>query len=905
MAAPFTFLFSDIEGSTRLWEQLPEVMPRLLEAHNRIIEQAVTAHNGRVFKTVGDGFCIVFDHAQDALAAALEAQRGLSALNTGQPVKIKARMGLHTGAAEARDSDYFGTTLNRVARLMATASGGQTVLSAATKAALGDLLPATSTLKDLGIHRLKDLREPEHIYQLVAPGLVNTFPPLKSLAPRSNNLPAQISSFVGREQEVEDACRLLRMPHVRLLTLLGPGGIGKTRLSLQIGHHLLHDFDDGVFFVALAPITQANGMIEAIAQAMKVDESGPVSLLERVKSFLQDRRLLLILDNFEQVVEAAPLINELLAAAAHLKVLTTSREELLVYGEHIYRVSALTLPESHQRIEASALTGYSAIALLVERIRAFQPDFNVDDETAPYLRQICQRLDGLPLAIELAAVRCRELSIAAIAEQLSSRLQVLSVGPRDLPSRQRTMRGAIEWSFGLLTAEEQQAFTRLGIFVGPFTAEAADTISGAQTLNRLKEKSLITAVHTTDNRLVFTMLETLHEYAIELLNASGELATLRRHHADYYLRLTETAEPNLTGERQVEWFNWLDDEHYNLQSALEWMLSEGDVGGAGRMTAVLWRFWSGHSQLSAGTHWIEQVLTSAATLPPTVEARLRYGLGRLLYLQYRYEASERHLQTSLQRYAEADDLRGQAAVYLTLGEIELSRMDVLAAERYFQSSLTIYVTLEDQAGFAHCLGQLGRLAAGEGNESGAEALFRQSLELTRQFGSTESIAMIINDLAEVLRTQAQYAEAETLYREALALYRQLDFDIGQAVVLHNLGQIDLRQGRVTEALYTFQKALRVLDGLEEKQIIVECLAGIGEALAIKGEKAQAVHFLSAAQAQMHLIPIELSPADQAEYDQTLQRAQKQVDEPTWTAAWLGGQATGLADIFAEALDLAC
>ncbi len=904
MEKNYTFLFTDIEGSTRKWEQHPQAMSRLLTEHNSILRQSIESHNGHVFKTVGDGFCAVFDSPHDAISAVLNAQNTLSRLEPSEStdfIRIKVRMGLHTGTAELQGGDYFGPTLNRVARTMAAASGGQTLLSTATRDAVYNALPQGIELRDLGRHRLRDLNEEEHIFQLVSPKLANHFPPIKTMSPRATNIPAQLTSFVGRDEDVSEICRLLRLPNVRLMTLLGAGGIGKSRLSLQVAEYLQDEYEDGTFLVALAPIRRPEAVIEVIAQTLKVEESGTSTILEAVKAHLQNRQLLLVLDNFEQVIDAAPLVNDLLAVAPRLKVLTTSREELLIYGEHVYQLMPLTLPDSTQIIDLKALKSYTAVALFLERVRSIQPDFVVDAENAPDVIEICRRLDGLPLAIELAAVRARDLSIGEIAQQLISRLQVLSKGPRDFPSRQRTIRGAIEWSYDILPAEEQRAFAHLAVFVGTFTTEAADVITGAETLNRLREKSLIQQTDEDENVVTFIMLETLREYALEKLIASNELESMQSRHADYYLQLTETAEPHLTRERQAEWFHRLEIEQNNLQAALDWRIANADYQQAGRMVGVLWRFWSAHSRLSVGTNWIEQVLTHAQSLTPSVHAKVLHGAGRLFLLQYRYPEAKTHLQSSLPLYEQSNDQDGLAAVYVSLGEIALDKSDVLGAEGNFQHALALYVALDDQAGFARCLGQLGRLAVREGNFVAAESLFQQSLELIRRFGSTESIAMVMNDLAEVLRTQKKLDEAAALYHESLALYRELHFDVGEAVILHNLGQVARQLTRYPEALGYFREALGFLTGMEEPQIIVECLVGMAGVLVDMGDIERAVRYLAAAKALMNIVGIRLDVADQAGYDNTLTMTHGKLAEAAWATIWDAGQSTPLKQILAEAL----
>jgi predicted ATPase len=885
-----------------MWDQQPQLMSTLLIDHNLILEQAITSHKGKVFKTVGDGFCAVFESASDALAASLDAQRRLYH-QPSQSVKLKVRMGLHCGPAEERDNDYFGPTLNRVARLMGVASGGQTLISQAVKEHCMGQLPYGVELRDLGLHKLKDLKEAEHIFQIVAPDLLNSFPPIKSLSPRISNLPAQLTSFIGREQDVEHVIRLMRSPQVRLLTLLGSGGTGKTRLSIEIGAHLQEEYEDGTFFIALAPIRRIEDVIEVIAQALKVEEVGDMPLLESIKMHVQSRHMLLILDNFEQVIDAAPLVNDLLSAGSHLKALVTSREELMIYGERVYHVTPLGMPEPGQLIHPDVLLKFSAIKLFAERVQSAQPDFTVDTTNAPSIIEICRRLDGLPLAIELAAVRARDLSIEAIAEQLSNRLQILSKGPRDFPSRQRTMRGAIEWSYEMLPVEEQQAFAQLGVFVGPFSAEAADTVTGAQCLNRLKEKSLVHQVEDNEYTITFVMLETLREYALEQLEAQAEIEALKRCHANYYLQLTETAEPHLTSDRQVEWFGRLENETHNIEAALEWLLSRQEIERAGQMAGVLWRFWGGHSHLSAGSHWIEQILMSSNHLSPLVYAKVTHGAGRLSLLQYRYREASQYLKLSLMLYERSGNQPGQAAIYLSLGEIELRQANSLPAQNYFEKSLEFYLLIGDQAGRARCLCQLGRLAVHRKDLAKAQTLFEQSLDLLRQYGSSESLAMVLNDLAEVLRAQGEYEAAATLYHESLNLYRLLDFNIGVAVILHNLGQVMRRLGNDGDALRFFQEALSLLQSLEEKQIIVECLAAIGGIFVSQNQLERAVHFLGAANALMRAVDIQLDLADQIEYERNLETAQKQLHESVWNALWSDGQSMPLEKIIMSALQL--
>ena len=461
-----TFLFTDVEGSTKLWERYPEAMRASMARHDEVLLGVMESSGGFVFKTVGDAFCVAFPSAPHALEAALAAQRALLSEGQEKTGPLRVRMALHTGSADERGGDYFGPPVNRVARLLSAGHGGQILLSSATKELVRDALPEGASLSDLGERRLKDLFRPERVFQLIAPELPTSYPPLKSLDARTNNLPAQPTPLVGRESELGEVRDLLRTEGVRLLTLTGPGGIGKTRLGLQVAAELLDKFEDGVFFVALATITDPALVASAIAEPLGVVEAGDQPLEEGLKDFLRSKELLLLLDNFEQVLGGAPLVGELLSACPKLNVLATSRSVLRVYGEQEYPVPPLELPRPGRLPPIDRLSQYEAVRLFIERAKAASPNFSVTDENAPAVAEICMRLDGLPLAIELAAARIKLLTPGAMLERLGSRLKLLGGGSRDLPERQRTLRGTIEWSHALLEEGERMLFARLAVFSG-------------------------------------------------------------------------------------------------------------------------------------------------------------------------------------------------------------------------------------------------------------------------------------------------------------------------------------------------------------------------------------------------------------------------------------------------------
>ena len=523
-----TFLLTDVEGSTALWEQAPEPMRAALARHDALFEAAVAEHKGIHIRPRGEGDSrfAVFAGAADAVEAALAVQRAFLAETWPTPRPIRVRTGVHTGEAELRDGDYYGSAVNRCARIRAIGHGGQTLLSEATAALVRDSLPDQTGLVDLGEQRLKDLARPERVFQLTGPGTATEFPPLVSLDARPHNLPVQPTPLIGRQHEIEAVRALLARQDVRLVTLSGPGGTGKTRLSLQAAADSIDDFQDGAFFVELAPISDPALVVPAIAQVVGLQDVGGRTDLNALVDFLRDRRQLLLLDNFEQILAAAPIVADLLGAAPGLKVLVTSRAVLRLRGEHELPVPPLGLPEPEHRSLAQELASYPAIVLFSQRATAARPGFALTDENALAVTDICRRLDGLPLAIELAAARVKLLAPQAMLARLERRLPLLTGGARDLPERQRTLRDTIAWSYDLLDESERRLFRRLAVFVGGCTVEAAEAIGsvdgepGADVFDgiaSLVDKSLLRQHDGPDGEPRFTMLETIREFGLEQL----------------------------------------------------------------------------------------------------------------------------------------------------------------------------------------------------------------------------------------------------------------------------------------------------------------------------------------------------------------------------------------------------
>ena len=597
-----TFLFTDIEGSSKLWESAPEQMKLALQRHHAILQEVIASNGGSVFQIVGDAFCAAFLSAPSAISAAVIAQRSLHEEQWDLPFPIRVRMGIHTGEGEpmSADSSIGGyasnQTLNRVARILKAAHGGQILVSLVTKELLKDSLPANMELRDMGKHYLKNLIRPEHLFELNVEGLPSDFPPLNTLNTLPNNLPAQLTSFIGRVLELAEVKQLLtRTP---LLTVTGPGGTGKTRFSLQLAAEVLDmkQFTDGVWLVELAPLADPTLVAQTVASTLGLREQPGRTILDTLVDYLRGKNLLLILDNCEHLIEAcAQLANALLRAAPHLKILATSREALRITGETAYHLPSLPLPDS-QAASLEALAQNDCVRLFVDRALAAYPPFRLKEKNAPAIAEICLQLDGIPLAIELAAAHTKVFPPKQIAARLDDRFRLLTGGSRAELPRHQTLRALIDWSYDLLSEAERALLWRLSIFAGGWSFEAAQAVCGKgidtevlDLLMQLVNKSLV-AVEEELEEGRYHLLETIRQYARDKLFESGEAEQVRDRHLEYFLHYAEAAEPKLRSAEQLAWLERVETEHDNLRSALAWSLESGSSERAQRLTGALYYF---------------------------------------------------------------------------------------------------------------------------------------------------------------------------------------------------------------------------------------------------------------------------------------------------------------------------
>src|ERR687886_2304242 len=909
-----TLLFTDIEGSTQLLHQLDDRYATLLAMYRELLRTTFQSIGGHEVDTQGDAFFAAFHRAADAVMAAATVQQVGMTHPWPDGVTLRMRIGLHTGEPVLADEGYVGLDVHLAARLSAAGNGGQVLLSETTRALvehdLATRSPAGMTLRDLGVYHLKDLQYPERIFQLVIPGLPADFPPLRTFDARPHNLPVQRTPLIGRERELATVRSMLMGQNGGLITLTGPGGTGKTRLSVQIAADLLDDFADGVFFVDLSPIDDPTLVASTIAVTCGVRETPGQLLVDSLKDYLRDRQLLLVLDNFEQVLAAAPLVTDLLQSAPRLKILVTSRARLHVRGEREVAVPPLAVPDPKQLPSSEMLSQYEAVRLFIARAQEAKPGFAVTNANAPAIAEICVRLDGLPLAIELAAARTKLLTPQAILARLSSRLNLLTGGARDLPVRQQTLRGAIDWSYSLLDEGEQMLFRRLGVFVGGCTVEATEAVCNPDGdlpidvldgLQSLLDKSLLRQGGGGGGELRFRRLETIREYAVERLQESGETDRLQRQHANFYLALAEEAEPQLDATERGIWLARLEAEHDNVRAALTWSLHGGDVVIGVRLAAALWRFWERRGYFTEGRSWLERVLEEGHSAPADFRAPALLRAGEAAAIQGDHARAVEPIEASIRLLQGLGDTSGVARGMSTLGITLRDLGDYPRATVLLEVAMEVHRFLGNTYGIAVATNMLGCIARNQGDYARAHELLHESLRLYREIHHTQGIAAVFHDLGELAQRQGDDAEATALYSQSIALYRQLGIQVMIAWSLHNQAYLHEHQGDVPGARAHFQESLRIFHRLGTKDGTVACLTGLARTFADAGDALRAARLLAAAEVLNESRSGVFVPIYAQEYERTIAIVRNQIDAATYAAAWAEGRAMPPEQAVADAL----
>jgi predicted ATPase/class 3 adenylate cyclase len=827
-----TFLFTDLEGSTRLWEEHPESMKAALARHDEILRQAVESNNGYLVKTTGDGAHAAFARAQDGIAAAVAAQQVITAEPWALPEPLRVRMGLHTGTAELRDRDYYGPALNRAARLMSAGHGGQILVSNATEELVRDVLPSGAELIDLGTHRLRDLARPDRVFQVGAPGVDAQFAELRTLDSFPGNLPVQLTSFVGRGQEIEALHDALDAS--RLVTLTGVGGVGKTRLAVQLAAEMIPEFADGAWLCELAGADDPEAMIQLVAATLGVQPRQGTTLEGAIVDFLRAKQLLLVLDNCEHVLEAAGRIAErVLAACPSVRVIATSREGLAVGGEQVWPLRSLSLSETTDEADLAAS---DAVRLFEDRAVAVRPEFAVDADDAAAVAEICRRLDGIPLAIELAAARVASMSPADIARRLDERFRLLTGGRRTAVERHQTLRATVDWSYSMLDDHGGAVFDRLGVFAGGFDVASAEAVVAGEgiepwdvldALTELVAKSMITTEFDDGGATRYQMLETMRHYAREQLDARGDADRWRRRHAEHFAAFAEEAGPGMRGPDELEWRRRVVTELDNLRSAVTWTLDASDTSDHDlglRIIAAIAIQESFDPSLGIGA-WAERATDAAEDAPP---GRRHAVLAAAAYhhaTAWRFDEAVEIAQSALRDGVPSDSpWPGFATNVLSFVDLYQGNY-AAAAERLedFLASTEASLDLCEQVTY---LAMAGGIRAGAGELTVARELTERALELARQSGNPSALCSSLYSNAVAIRLTDEDRCVEQL-EQSIELSRRGATPVMAAYASANIAPLLARRGDRELALRALRDALEyaAANG-DHPQVLMACAGAI-------------------------------------------------------------------------------
>jgi predicted ATPase/class 3 adenylate cyclase len=903
-----TLLFSDIEGSTEKWEQEPERMADALARHDVLLRTAVEAHRGRVIKTTGDGVFAAFDDAAGAVDAAIAIQQSVAAPAATAGMTLPVRCGLHSGPAYERDNELFGATINRAARIMGLAHGGQVLASQSVVDLVAGRLPAETSLHDLGDVRLRGIASSEHLYQVVHPSLRREFPALRSLEATPNNLPKHLTSFIGRESEIAEAEKLLE--RARLLTLLGIGGLGKSRLSLQIASDVLDSYPDGAWLVDLAPLRDPSIVASEAAKVLGVREERGRPLTETICAHLKSRNLLLILDNCEHLIQpSAELVHAILGAAPAVRVIATSREPLRVPGEQSYTVTPLPVPGRSDGIEA--LSQSPSVRLFVERAQSHKPAFALNEQEAPAVAELVARLEGIPLALELAAARVRALTVAEINVRLKDRYKILSGGGRVLLERQQTLRALVDWSYDLLQQDEQALFARLAVFANGFELASAEEVCGVDPLTTadvldlltsLVEKSMVLTEERKD-RTRYRMLETIRDYAVEKLTDRGERAATSALHCNHYFAMAKAANRGLTGHEHAEWIRRLESELDNLRAAITLALEGGvDPFIAVKVEVAMQGFWTLRGYATEGRRYVR----AALALPVVQQSELAKGyalyVGAVLaQSQSDYLEARRMLEESL---ALRRGLRSPveiAATLSTLSSVRLHEGDAAQARAYEEEAITIFRELEDRIGEAIGLQHLGEIDRESDDHQSACRRFEECLAIARSNKYVELEGECERMLGEVALEKSDILTARARFTRALEVCSGAGDKRGEATALWCLGKIDVVEGHTDSARIRLGGALRVFDAFEMRAELLECLEDHAALARSVGLVEEAVRQYAATAIARERLGLALRPREALRKQAALAAMREALGDAAFDAAWTDGQRSEVEEAIRRAL----
>ena len=904
-----TFLFTDVEGSTRLLERLGDRYTDVLTAYRRLLRAACQKRGAREVDTQGDALFVAFPRAKDAVAAAVAAQQAMSEHPWPEGTGVRARMGLHTGEPLSAETGYIGLDVHRAARICAAGHGGQVLLSGTTRELIENDPAEGITLRDLGVHRLKDLAQPQHLFQVVASGLASDFPPLKTLDTLPNNLPRQLTSFVGRGREMAEVKHLLTTTY--LLTLTGAGGSGKTRLSLQVAADVLDQYPDGIWQVEFAAIADPMLVPQAVASALSVPEQPGRSLTETLADYLRPQSTLLVLDNCEHLLSAcAQFAAALLQACPTLRIVATSREALGIGGELTYPVPSLSLPDPKQRLSLENLLQYEAVRLFVERAVVSRPQFAVTGSNVSSVVQVCTQLDGIPLAIELAAARVKVLAVEQIAARLRDRFQLLTGGGRTAPPRHQTLRAAMDWSYDLLSDRERTVLSRLSVFAGGCALEAAEAVCGGEgaegsdvldVLTALVDKSLV-HVETQGEEARYRLLETVRQYGRDRLLEAGDAIEMRQRHRNWHLSFAEQADTKLRGPEQALWARRLEAEFDNLRAALEWSAQDESSPEPGpRLAWSLMWFWNTCGYVIEGRQWLEKMVSRAIGASPALRARVLCGAGALSEKLGEYEHARARLAGSLDLFRRLDDAWGAALALHFLGHVASAQDNFALVTSMFEESLALFRGTGDKWGCALTLDCWGSAVCRQGDYDLASSLFEQSAALSRERGNRWELYGPVSGLGVVAAARGDYVRATALLEESLAMARETERKAAILTATLRLGRVVFGQGNCERAAALFKESLVLRKERGDKDGIAACLDALAGVAMAQERLEKAARLFGAADVLRDAIHTVVSPAQRAEYDRHMATLRARLDETALAAAWVEGRAMTLEQAIEYAL----